>query len=409
MVVVRAGRLPARAARQPEVIGEIVTGLLAGPVLIRLLGPGTFAALLPAPVLGTLKVIAEAGLALFMVGLAGHLRPGRAAARRARTGWLVAGSFLPACAAGLLLAGWILLTDDRAARGGAPLPAFLLAVAVCTSITAVPVLARILDDRGLMETGTGRDTLLAAIVIDAVAWLLLPVAVGLRSGDSGGFLRAAAVLGAGVLAAAALRALLARPAATRLAGRFPRAAALAVAGLALAMAFTMKEHGMTAIIGAVLAGLAVPSRTRREWVPAVAAVTRAGHALVPVFFVVGGVTVLTGALGSASPALIVLTTLLGVAGKALGGYCGARLGRYGHFDALRVGALMNTRGLTELIVLQVCHSAGVLTTALYLAFLVMALTTTALTGPALLAVDRAEHRRPPAPAREPAPARGNAA
>ncbi|MFD4370803.1 cation:proton antiporter [Streptomyces sp. NPDC058486] len=409
VLVVRAGRLTARATRQPEVIGEIVAGLLVGPVLIRLAGPETFHTLLPGPVLDDLKTLSEVGLVLFMVGLAGHLDTGAAGSRSKPTWWLVAGSFLPSFATGLLLAGWVLLTDDQAARGSAPLASFLLVVAVSMSITAVPVLARILDDRGLVDTDTGRTTLLAAVVIDCLAWLLLPVAVGLRSGDIGGFLRAAGVLAAGILAAVAVRALLGTRVLTRACARTPRAAALLLAAFAVALAFTMKEHGMTAIVGALLAGLAVPHRRHPAWKPPVASVTKVGHALVPVFFVVSGVTVLTDALRSAPLVLIALTILLGITGKAVGGYAGARLGRYGHFDALRAGALMNTRGLTELIVLQLGYSAGVLTGTLYLSLLAMALVTTALTGPALLAIDRAEHRRLPDRDAAPglAPARGN--
>ncbi|MFE4657321.1 cation:proton antiporter [Streptomyces hydrogenans] len=409
VLVVRAGRLMARATRQPEVIGEIVAGLLIGPVLLHLVGPGTFRTLLPEPVLGDLRTISEVGLVLFMVGLAGHLDTGSARSRSKPTWWLVAGSFLPSFGAGLLLSGWILLTDDRAARGTAPLASFLLVVAVSMSITAVPVLARILDDRGLVDTDTGRTTLLAAVVIDCLAWLLLPVAVGLRSGDLGGFLKAAGVLTAGVLVAVAVRALLGTRPLVRGCERAPRTAAVLLALFAVALAFAMKEHGMTAIVGALLAGLAVPRRHSRTWRRPVAGVTAVGHGLVPVFFVVSGVTVLTDALASASSVLIALTVLLGIAGKGIGGYAGARLGRYGHFDSLRAGALMNTRGLTELIVLQLGYSAGVLTGTLYLALLVMALVTTALTGPALLAIDRAEHRRLPDRDAAPglAPARGN--
>ncbi|MFI8420052.1 cation:proton antiporter [Streptomyces sp. NPDC085479] len=409
LLVVRAGRLMARATRQPEVIGEIVAGLLVGPALVRLVGPETFGTLLPVPVLDGLKVVSEVGLVLFMVGLAGHLDTRAAGSRAKPTWWLVAGSFLPSFGAGMLLAGWVLLTDDQAARGSAPLASFLLVVAVSMSITAVPVLARILDDRGLVDTDTGRTTLLAAVIIDCVAWLLLPVAVGLSSGDAGGFLRAAGVLAAGTLAAVAVRALLGTPVLTRACARLPRAAALLLAAFAVALAFTMQEYGMTAIVGALLAGLAVPHRRHPEWQAPVASVTKAGHALVPVFFVVSGITVLTDALRAAPLVLIGLTVLLGVAGKAGGGYLGARLGRFGHFDALRAGALMNTRGLTELIVLQLGYSAGVLTGTLYLALLAMALVTTALTGPALLAIDRAEHRRLPDRDAAPglAPARGN--
>src|ERR1044072_5114732 len=125
------------------------------------------------------------------------------------------------------------------------------------------------------------------------------------------------------------------------------------------------------------------------WTRAVASVTRTGRTLLPVFFVVSGLTVLAQGLGSTPFLLIALTTLFGTVGKVLGGYIGTRLGGQGHWEGLRVGALMNTRGLTEIIILQVAYDAGILTRPIFVAFLVMALVTTALTGPLLLLVDRA--------------------
>ncbi|EST34315.1 cation:proton antiporter, partial [Streptomyces roseochromogenus] len=165
--------------------------------------------------------------------------------------------------------------------------------------------------------------------------------------------------------------------------------------LAVAAADAMEGAGMTAIIGAVLAGLALPDRADGPWATAVASVARWGRALLPVFFVVSGLTVLTKGLSGTSVTLVVLTLLLGTVGKAGGGYAGARLAGHGRLDSLRVGALMNTRGLTELIALQVGVSAGILTPPVYLAYLVMALASTALTGPGLQLIDRAELRRDP--------------
>ncbi|WP_411107011.1 cation:proton antiporter [Streptomyces sp. cmx-4-9] len=402
VVVVVAGRLVARRTGQPEVIGELAAGLLVGPLLIGLLGRDRFAALLPAHVLKDLGFLAEAGLVLFMVSLVGKLRRGasapKAGSKAGSNGWVVLGSFLPAFATGLLLAGWVMWAGGADVRGSAPTPSFMLMTAVSLSITAVPVLARILADRGMTDTEAGRTALLSSLVIDAIAWLLLLVAVGLNSGQFSGFLRAVAVLGAAVLTALALRGLLSTRLSSRLCARFPTGTAVLIGAVAIAMAFTMKEQGMTAIIGAVLAGLAVPTRQEALWAPVVDAISRVGLFLMPVFFVVSGVTVLTKGFGTATVTLVVLVLALGVVGKAGGGYLGARIGRHTPFDALRIGVLMNTRGLTELVVLQVGYSAGVLTAPLYLAFVVMALVTTALTGPALRLVDRAEFRsRPPVP------------
>ncbi|MFF1478046.1 cation:proton antiporter [Streptomyces sp. NPDC058301] len=380
------GRRAARAAHQPEVIGEIVAGLLVGPALVRLLGEQALDTLLPGEVRDGLHLVAEAGLVLFMVGLAHELRLGSVRPSARATGWVTAGSFLPTMALGALLAGW-LIADAPEARGDAPLPAFVLTLAVCLSITAVPVLARILTDRAMTDTEPGRTALASAIVIDAIAWLSLAVAVGLRTGRLGTFLGSLAALTAGLAVTYVLRRLLSGRRIEGLCGRHPGAAAVLIGATAIALALALEEAGMTAVFGAVLAGLAVPARPNSPWSLAVASVTRIGRPLLPVFFVVSGLTVLTQGLGSTSFVLVALTTLFGMVGKVLGGYAGARLGGLGHAVGLRVGALMNTRGLTEIIVLQIAYDARILGTPVFVAFLVMALVTTALTSPLLRLVD----------------------
>lgn len=389
LAIAVTGRFAARRCRQPEVIGELTAGLLAGPLAVWLLGGHTFAVLVPAHVLASLKLTAEIGVVLFLVGLTHKLRVGSIPAGRA-VGCVAAGALLPALAAGVLFASLVLATGGRDVRGTAPTPALVLMLAVTMSITAVPVLARILTDRGLSDTDVGRLTLTAAIVIDASSWVLLSVAIGLTSRNPDRFLRSMTVLGCGVAAAFLLRLVLRGPVPSRLCQRAPWAAAPLIGGVAVVIALVMEHTGMTAIVGAALSGLAVPLNGR--WGEALSLVTRAGRALLPVFFVVSGVTVLTKAFGTASVVLIAAATLTGIVGKAAGGYLGARFGARSQWDSLRVGALMNTRGLTELVVLQAGYSARILTAPVYLALVVMALVTTAMTGPSLLVIDRAEMR-----------------
>jgi Kef-type K+ transport system membrane component KefB len=408
LLAAAAGRFAARKARQPEVIGELTAGLLAGPLVIAVFGRDRFGALVPAGVLATLKLIGEVGLVLFLAGLIHKLRLQPLTRSRRTVAWIVAGAVLPAMATGALFAGGVLLNGSPAVRGTAPAPAFVLMLVVTLSVTAVPVLARILTDRGMFGAEVGQLALTSAIIIDAVAWLLLSVAIGLASGSLGRFLADMAILAGGAAVAFLLGLVLRTTAATRVCLRVPWFAGLLVAGTATAMALTMERLGLTAIIGAALAGLAIPMSGR--WDAALTSVTRIGQVLVPVFFVVTGVTVLTKGFESASIALIGSAVLLGIVGKAGGGYLGARFGSLSIWDAGRTAALMNTRGLTELIVLQAGYSAGVLTAPLFLAMVVMALTTTAMTGPTLLLIDRVEMRhrgpvragRPPVvrPARE---------
>ncbi|MEV3991277.1 cation:proton antiporter [Streptomyces sp. NPDC049837] len=393
LLLAAAGRSAARRLRQPEVIGEITVGLLAGPAVIALFGKTSLDALLPGPVFDILKLLGQAGLVLFLVGLAHKLRIGPDRPPRHTMGWVVAGSLVPPLLTGLLLTGWVALTGGAAVRGTAPLPAFVLMVAVAMSITAVPVMSRILSDRGMGESAAGRLALASAIAIDAVGWLLLTVAISLGAGDLTSSLDSARALLFGAVCALAVRYALRTRAARGLCVRVPRTTAVALGASALGVALAMEHMGMTAILGAALVGLAVPGDERAPWAGAVSTVSRAGRALAPVFFVVTGITVLTGAFSAGSWSLIVVAVVLGCAGKLFGGYAGARLGGLPRSTAWRIGVLVNTRGLTELIVLQAGFSAGILSAPLVLALVVMALVTTAMTGPLLNVLDRRDESR----------------
>lgn len=385
-LIALGGRVLARWLRQPEVIGEIVAGLLAGPAAVALLGAPTFHTILPPDVLTALKTVAKVGLVLFLVGLAHHIRV-RSSARGVLTRrgvlWVSAGALVPPLLTGCLLAGWVLLTDSASLRGSAPLPSYVLMVAVSMAITAVPVMARILADRGLSESPAGQLALTSAIVIDAVGWLLLAIALSLGAGSATGFLHAVRALATGLLCGWAIRLASRTSVATRFAVRTPRAAALLLGCAAVAVALTVEEMGMTAILGAASVGFAMPAEESGAWASVTARVERAGRALVPAFFVVTGVTVLTGDLPGVSTGFILLVVALGCLGKGLGGYAGARLAGRPRPDSYRIAVLMNTRGLTELIVLQAGFSAGILTAPMELSLIVMALATTALTGPLL--------------------------
>jgi Kef-type K+ transport system membrane component KefB len=383
-----AGRQVARWLRQPQVIGEITGGILAGPAAVALLGTARFHELLPAPVMSVLKTLGELGLILLLVGVAHELKTGPARLPRRAVAWVAAGSFVPALLLGAVLALFVLRFTGPAVRGDAPAPAFVVMVAVTMAITAVPVLARILTDRGMTGTRAGRLSMSGSIAMDTAGWLLLAVAIGLRSGQVTGFLKAVAVLAGGVVVALGIRRVLRTEAAGRLCSRLPRTTAVILAAVAIAVALTVEHLGLTSILGAALVGLAVPVGDSAPWAKAVDMVTSVGHFLVPVFFVVTGVNVLVGAFSAAPWELIAVVVVLGVVGKIGGGYLGARLGGQSRTVSAQVGVMMNTRGLTELIVLQAGYSAGILTAPLMLTSIVMALVTTALTGPLLLCIDR---------------------
>ncbi|REH46916.1 Kef-type K+ transport system membrane component KefB [Kutzneria buriramensis] len=389
------GAIAARRLRQPEVIGEIIAGLLAGPAALALLGHATFTVVLPAEIIDILKTCSEVGLILFLVGLAHKLRIGARQVPRGTAAWVVVGGIVPALASGVVFACWIIFAGEPGERGGAPLPAFLMMCAVVLSITAVPVLARILADRGIADTREGRLSMTAAVVIDTVGWLLLSVAVALGAGRPDGVLRAFAVLVGGLLVALAVRWALRTKAANALCGRWPAVTAVLLAAIALTVAFSVEKAGLTDIFGAVLVGLAVPPDG--PWRKIVSGVSRVGRALVPVFFVVTGLTVFATGLGSLPWVLMLVAIPLAVLGKGGGSYLGTRLAGEPRITAAKVGALMNTRGLTELIVLKVGYSAGILTLPVFVALVLTAVVTTVMTGPLLLFLDRGAGRAQPAP------------
>src|SRR5947207_14819787 len=163
-----AGRATARALRQPEVLGEITGGLLAAPLLIAFAGHDGLAFVFPPEVLAVLRFLGEIGLVLFLVQVAHELRRSIDRRRFRAIGWVATGAFLPPLAAGLAFAGILLLIGDPVLRGHAPLPAFVLLVAVSLTVTAVPVLARLLEERKLIGTLEGSLSMAASVAIDAV-------------------------------------------------------------------------------------------------------------------------------------------------------------------------------------------------------------------------------------------------
>jgi Kef-type K+ transport system membrane component KefB len=399
-----AGRAVARLLRQPPVIGEITFGLLAGPVAIAIGGRAGFDRILPADVLGGLRDIGHVGLALFLVGVAHHLQVGPVRVSGRALTWTTLGGFIPPLALGGVLAALLLTTDDMGLRGTSSTPAFVLMVAVSLCVTAVPVLARILQEHSMTDTVPGRLSMAASALMDGVAWLMLGVAVGLAAGGVASVAVSLAVLVAGVVLAFSVRRVLKAGRITSLAGRSPWLTALLLAAGALATTNAMSAWGLTGVVGAFLIGLAVPGgQGSANWTAAVDRLSKVGRLVVPVFFVVAGVDVFTKPMAGLPWVVFLVATALAIVGKVGGGYLGARLGGQPRPVALRVGILLNTRGLTEIVVLQAGYAAGLLPGPLFLALLAMALVTTALTGPLLRLADRfTSHTAAPVTAAEPA-------
>jgi Kef-type K+ transport system membrane component KefB len=383
LALAAVARRAAKALHQPPVIGEIAGGLLAGPLCLLLAGRAAVDAVLPGPVLDLLHVVGEIGLALFLLGLAHRLRPARTGGRT--LGWVVAGTLIPSVGTGLVLALWVLGPGSSLLSDRVPAAALVLLLMAALGATAVPVLARILADRGMLHTTEGNLGLTAAIAVDAVVWVLVAAALGAAEAGRGRVGSALATLAAGVALTVVGRLVLRTGPATRFAGRHPVVVAIPLAAFALLAAWLTSAEGLTIVLGAVLAGLLVPRAD--GWTRPVRLASGAGVHLVPVFFFVTGVTA-TLAVGSAVPWLaIVVSLVLACAGKLSGTYAGARLGGLDRRTSVRLGVLMNTKGLTEIVILQAGLQARILSPAMFLALMVVALISTAATGPLLSLTD----------------------
>ncbi|HZM49086.1 MAG TPA: cation:proton antiporter [Vicinamibacteria bacterium] len=366
---------------QPRVVGEIAAGLLLGPSLLGRLAPALSAWLFPPATFPVLLAVSHLGLLFFMFLVGLHLDLGqlRAAGRTAVATSPV--SIVVPLALGIAVAGEI---QPRFAPEVAP-AAFALFMGVALSVTAFPVLARILEERGLTGTRLGVVAIACAAVDDVTAWCLLAGVTAYVRASAGGSSFARTVVFLAVFAAAAL--ILLPPLLKKVIGRSP-AAFLPVAVVCLLAGGAITEAiGVHALFGAFLAGIAMPrgDDLRRDLASSLEAVTSV--VLLPLFFASTGLRLDLGWLrGAAAWSAFVWILLAAVGGKLGGSMLAARASGMGWREAAGLGVLLNTRGLVELVILSAGLELGVLTPPVYSMMVLMALVTTAMTTPVLQAL-----------------------
>ncbi|MET9294021.1 cation:proton antiporter [Streptomyces sp. NPDC003077] len=380
-----AGALAARLG-QPAVVGEILAGVLLGPTLFgdRLVG-----LLFPTDVRDLLSALAGVGIALFMFVVGAELDLAVLRGGGRVTLWASAGSTLLPLALG---AGLALLLEPSHATGTSD--GFVLFFAVAMSVTAFPVLARVIADRELAHTRVGTTALACAAITDLLAWTLLAVVVALATGERFDW-RLALVVPYVAVMATVVRPLLHR------AGRFGaererdtpggnRSFLALVLGGLLASAAVTEWLGLHYIFGAFLFGAVLPRGTAGRLRDGVLHRVEplCGVLLLPVYFVLSGLKVDLSQLDLTNLGELAAILAVAITGKFLGAYLGARTGGLDTHQSAALGALLNTRGLTELVILGVGLELGVLDTTLYSLMVVMAVTTTALTGPLLNWISR---------------------
>ncbi len=373
-VILATSRLVGRAFSafgQPQVIGEILAGIALGPSLLGWLAPSWHHALFPETSLTLLNLVGQIGLVLFMftVGLTldlDHVRENYARALAISLSCIAVPFVLGAMLASL----W----HERLAGPQASVPVFALFIGVCMSITAFPVLARILRDTGLAETRLGTIAISCAAVDDVCAWLILAGILGfIRAPQQQRSLALTFVLLAGYLVMmGAARFVLRRP-------------VLSSALLfALLSSYATEWIGVHALFGAFFAGVVM--RKTPELVSEISQAVEpvSTSLLLPVFFALTGLrTNFSLALAGDFWMYTLAVIVAAVAGKWLAALAVGRWMGMSSRDANALGILMNTRGLVELVILNIGFELGVLSPTVFSMMVLMAFVTTFMTAPLL--------------------------
>lgn len=373
----------------PPVVGEIGAGVLLGP---SLLGMSLSSDIFPMDQRGFLTALANMGLVLFMFVVGLELDVSLVKGRGKVAGSVSICSIVLPFSLGLALAAFFVNTEVTEALkpDDADFWPFALFMGAAMSITAFPVLARILTDRRMHRTETGGLALACAATDDIIAWTLLAVVLAIAGVDAEHshvpswaiYLAIPFVL---------LAVLVIRPALSRLTTAYHRAGELTPTILAVVLvgmllfSATTELLGIHYIFGAFLFGAIIPHENaaalRHEILIRLEQISVL--LLLPVFFLTSGLKVDIQGLGGEHVLPLLAILAVAIVGKYVGAYVGARLQQVPHWQASSLGLLMNTRGLTELIILNVGRDKGLLSDELFTMMVIMALVTTVMTGPLL--------------------------
>ncbi|MEH2202653.1 MAG: cation:proton antiporter [Nostoc sp.] len=373
-----------RSIKQPLVIGEIVAGIMLGPSLLGLVAPHLAVSLFPPETFPFLNVLSQVGLIFFMFLIGLELNPKYLGGQLEVAVLTSHVSILVPFSLGTLLA---VILYPLVSNASVSFTAFALFLGAAMSITAFPVLARIITENNLQGTRLGTLALTCAAVDDVTAWCLLAVAIAVaRTGDFAGAVPTiiASIVYIGLMLTAGRWFL------QRLAKHYLRAGRLSqllLAGIymgVVASALITELIGIHLIFGAFLLGAAMPKNEDLVRELAIKTEDFVLIFLLPIFFAYSGLKTQIGLLNR--PELWLLCALVlavAIAGKYVGTYVAARVSGISKREASALGWLMNTRGLTELIVLNIGLELGVISPLIFTMLVIMALVTTFMTSPLL--------------------------
>ena len=366
---------------QPRVIGEMVAGIMLGPSLLGQIWPAAQHFILPTNVAPYLGIIAQIGVILYMFLVGLELNAGLIKSRAHATIAISHTSILVPFLLGVTLALWLF---PHYAPAGKPFMSFALFMGIAMSITAFPVLARILTDRHMDKTPLGVVAISCAAIDDVTAWCLLAFVVGIAQAEVSGAVQT--ILYA--LGYIAIMLVVVRPLAIRFLGHSANApqqrmAVWVLVGL-LFSAMTAEWIGIHAIFGAFLLGAVIPhdSDVARDFQHKLEDIVKI--LLLPAFFAYTGMRTEIGLVsGWQAWTLTAVIIIVATLGKFGGTLVSARATGLDWHMSSALGVLMNTRGLMELVVLNIGLEMGVISPTLFAMMVIMALVTTMMTTPIL--------------------------
>lgn len=378
-----------RKIGQPAVIGEIAAGIVLGPSLVGMYFPEFSTFLFPEQSLGNLGLLSQIGLILFMfvIGMELDLKVLQKQAHEAVV--ISHASIIIPFALGVGLAYFIY---QSFAPQGVPFVSFALFLGIAMSITAFPVLARIVQERGIHKTKLGTVVLTCAAADDITAWSLLAVVIAIVK--AGSFVSALPTI---IMAVAYVFVLLkvVRPFLNRIGDLHASHENLSKPVVAIFFlvliisAYTTEIIGIHALFGAFMAGTIMPDNQKFKKIFIEKVEDVALVLLLPLFFVFTGLRTQIGLLNDPYLWKVCgLVILVAVTGKFVGSALAARYIGQNWRDSLTVGALMNTRGLVELVALNIGYDLGIMTPEIFAMLVIMALVTTFMTAPSLHIIDK---------------------
>ncbi|HEX8269946.1 MAG TPA: cation:proton antiporter [Flavobacterium sp.] len=373
-----------RKIGQQSVVGEMVAGIVLGPSLLGMYFPEFSTTLFPVESLGNLKLLSQIGLIFFMfvIGMELDLK---ALQNKANDAVVIShASIIFPFTLGIGLAYFIY---EQFAPSGVQFASFALFIAISMSITAFPVLARIVQERGIHKTKLGTIVITCAAADDITAWCILATVIAIvNAGSFGSSLYIIALAVAYVfLMLKVVRPFLARVGELKNSRESLNKPVVAIFLLTLIIsAYTTEVIGIHALFGAFMAGAIMPANANFRSIIIEKVEDVSVIVLLPLFFVFTGLRTKIGLIDSVEMwQMTGIVIIVAVVGKFLGSALAAKFVGQSWRDSLTIGALMNTRGLMELIVLNIGKDLGVLDDRMFAILVIMALVTTFMTGPAL--------------------------